>query len=42
MIINDSNLIGITIGPFKNYTPLIVDPNREKILQVTLQLLQPI
>jgi len=37
MIINDSNLIGITIGPFKKYAPLIIDPNREKTLQVTLQ-----
>jgi hypothetical protein len=42
MIINHSNVIGITIDPFKNYAPLIVDPNWEKSLQVSLQLLQPI
>jgi hypothetical protein len=32
----------ITIDPLKNHAPLIVDPNREKSLQVSLQLLQPI
>jgi hypothetical protein len=42
VIIDHSDLIGITIDPFKNDAPLIVDPNREKPIQASLQLLQPV
>jgi hypothetical protein len=42
VMVNHSDLIGVAIHPSKNHAPLMVDPNGEKALQVSLQLLQAI
>jgi hypothetical protein len=42
VIIDNSDFIGVTIKPFENDAPLIVDPNREIPNQVSLQFLQPV
>src|SRR6516165_4488464 len=42
MIIHDSNLVRLAVVPFEDHPPLIVDSDRVEILQITLQLLQPV
>jgi hypothetical protein len=42
MIIHDPNLMRLAIDPLEDHSPLIVDPDRVKILQVALELLPPI
>ena len=42
MIIDDPNFIRLSTNPFEDHPPLIVDPDRVKVLQVALELLQPV
>jgi hypothetical protein len=39
MIIHDPNLMRLAVDPFENHPPLIVDPDRVKILEAALELL---
>jgi hypothetical protein len=32
----------LAIGPLEDHSPLIVDPDRIKVLEVALELLQPV
>jgi hypothetical protein len=42
MIIYDASLMRLAIDPLEDHSPLIVDPDRVKFLQVALELLQSI
>lgn len=42
MVVNNFNLARVSIRPFKNDPPLIVDPNAVSIGKISLKLLQPI
>src|SRR5262245_44478321 len=42
VVVNDSYLMWLTVDPFEDHAPLIVDADRVEILQVSLQLLEPI
>jgi hypothetical protein len=42
MVIHDPNIMRLAIDPLKDYAPLIVDPDRIKLLQFALELLQSV
>jgi hypothetical protein len=42
MIIHDPNFIRFSMKPFEDHPPLSIDPDRVKVLQVALELLQPV
>jgi hypothetical protein len=42
MIIHDPNFIRLSMKPFEDHPPLSIDPDRVKVLQVALELLQPV
>ena len=42
MVINDLNLMGVTLDPLEDHTPLIVDSNRVEPFQISVQLLEPV
>ncbi len=42
MAVNDSDLVGVAGAAFENHAPLIVHPERVEILEITLQLFEPI
>jgi len=42
MIIHDPNLVRLSTSPFEDHPPLLIDPDRVKILQIAFELLQPV
>jgi hypothetical protein len=42
MVIHDPNFMRLSICPFEDHPPLIIDPDRVKVLQVAFELLQPV
>jgi hypothetical protein len=42
MIIHNPNIVRFAINPLKDHAPLIVDPDRMKLLQIALELLQSV
>src|SRR5207248_7879259 len=42
VIIHDPDLMWLTVEPFEDDSPLIIDPDGVEILEITLQFFQPI
>jgi hypothetical protein len=42
MVIHDANVMRLTFDPFEDQSPLIIDPDRIEVLEITLELFQPV
>jgi AraC-like DNA-binding protein len=42
MVIHDPNVMSITLDPFEDHSPLIIDSDRVKLLEIALELFQTI